>query len=139
MKKDFTMATDKNIPGKVKVVFEYQLNSQSVPMIWDSISTAPGLGSWFADDVNTDGKNYSFRWGKSEIRHAELTNCRQNTYVRFHWLDEDPGTFFEMRILKNDLTSIYLLQITDFADAGAQDDARSLWDTSIDALYRCGL
>jgi len=133
------MATDKNIPGKIKVVFEYQLNSQSIPMIWEAISTAPGLGSWFADDVDTDDKIYSFKWGKAEIRKAELTNCRQNTYVRFHWLDDEPGTFFELRILKNDLTSIYSLQVTDYADAGTQDDARSLWDTSIDALYRCGL
>lgn len=133
------MTTDKNIPGKIKVVFEYQLNSQSVPMIWESISTAPGLGSWFAHNVEADGKNYSFRWGKNEIRNAELINCRQNTYVRFHWLDDEPGTFFELRILKNELTSIYSLQITDFADSGTQDDARSLWDTSVDALYRCGL
>lgn len=133
------MATDKNIPTKTKVVLEYVLSSQSIPMIWDAIATAPGLTSWFADDVASDGKNFSFIWGKHESRVAELINCRQNTYVRFHWLDEEPGTYFELRILKNDLTSNYSLEITDFADSDDEDDVRSLWDTSIDALHRCGL
>ena len=133
------MATEKNIPNKTKVVLEYVLSSQSVPMIWDAIATAPGLTSWFADDVHADGRNFSFIWGKHESRDAELINCRQNTYVRFHWLDEDPGTYFEMRILKNDLTSNYTLEITDFADSDDEDDVRSLLDSSMDALRRCGL
>lgn len=133
------MATDKIIPTKNKVILEYGLSSQSIPMIWEAIATAPGLTSWFADDVRSDGKNYSFIWGKHESREAELINCRQNTYVRFHWMDEEPGTFFEIRILKNDLTSNYSLEITDFADSDDKDDVRSLWDTSMEALRRCGL
>lgn len=133
------MATDKTIPTKTKVVLEYVLSSQSVPMIWEAIATAPGLTSWFADDVQADGKIFSFVWGKHESRDAELINCRQNTYVRFHWLDDEPGTYFELRILKNDLTSNYSLEVTDFADSDASDDVRSLWDSSMDALRRCGL
>ena len=133
------MITEKTIPTKTKVVLEYVLSSQSVPMIWETIATAPGLTSWFADNVQADGKNFQFTWGKHESRVAELINCRQNTYVRFHWLDDEPGTYFEMRIAKNDLTSNYSLEITDFADSGAEDEVRSLWDTSMDALRRCGL
>ncbi len=133
------MATEKTIPTKIRVVLEYGLSSQSVPMIWEAIATAPGLTSWFADDVQADGKNFSFMWGKHESRDAELINSRQNTYVRFHWLDDEPGTYFEMRILKNDLTSNYSLEVIDFADPDSEDDVRSLWDTSMDALRRCGL
>ena len=133
------MITEKTIPAKTKVVLEYVLSSQSVPMIWETIATAPGLTSWFADNVQADGKNFQFTWGKHESRVAELINCRQNTYVRFHWLDEEPGTYFEIRIAKNDLTSNYSLEIVDFADSGAEDEVRSLWDTSMDALRRCGL
>jgi hypothetical protein len=133
------MITEKTIPAKTKVVLEYVLSSQSVPMIWETIATAPGLTSWFADNVQADGKNFQFTWGKHESREAELINCRQNTYVRFHWLDDEPGTYFEIRIAKNDLTSNYSLEITDFADSGAEDEVRSLWDTSMDALRRCGL
>jgi len=133
------MITEKTIPAKTKVVLEYVLSSQSVPMIWETIATAPGLTSWFADNVQADGKNFQFTWGKHESRVAELINCRQNTYVRFHWLDDEPGTYFEIRIAKNDLTSNYSLEITDFADSGAEDEVRSLWDTSMDSLRRCGL
>ena len=133
------MITEKTIPAKTKVVLEYVLSSQSVPMIWETIATAPGLTSWFADNVQADGKNFQFTWGKHESRMAELINCRQNTYVRFHWLDDEPGTYFEIRIAKNDLTSNYSLEITDFADSGAEDEVRSLWDTSMDSLRRCGL
>ena len=124
---------------KIKYVFEYELSSQSVPMMWEAISTAPGLSAWFADKVSVSGKKYSFQWGKNEVRDAELINCRQNTYVRFHWTDENPGTYFEIRILKNELTSNYSLEITDFGEHGSGDDVKSLWDSSMDALRRCGL
>ncbi|MCQ2064480.1 MAG: START-like domain-containing protein [Bacteroidaceae bacterium] len=133
------MASDKSATTKTKVVFEYELSSQSISMIWDAIATAPGMTAWFADEVSVSGKKYHFKWGKHESRDAELINTRQNTYVRFHWLDEEPGTFFEIRILKNDLTANCSLEITDFADPDGADDVRSLWDTSIDALHRCGL
>jgi hypothetical protein len=44
-----------------------------------------------------------------------------------------------MRILKNDLTLTYSLEVIDFADSDAEEEVRSLWDTSIDALRRCGI
>jgi hypothetical protein len=59
--------------------------------------------------------------------------------VRFHWLDEEEGTYFELRIIRNELTGNYSLEITDFAEVDEEDDVRSLWDSSIDALRRCGL
>lgn len=133
------MANDKSSTAYTKVNLEYQLSSSSVPMIWDCIYTAPGLAAWFADDVAVDGKSYTFFWGKHECRTADLINCRQGTYVRFRWRDEDTSTFFEMRIVKNELTGQYSLDVTDFAEKGAEDDVRSLWDASIDALRRCGV
>lgn len=130
---------DKMTTTKQKVVFEYQLSATSVPMIWDAIATAPGLTAWFADKVTMSGKQFEFIWGKHEARVAELINCRQGTYVRFHWLDEEEGTYFELRIIRNELTGNYSLEITDFAEVDEEDDVRSLWDSSIDALKRCGL
>lgn len=118
---------------------EYELSSQSIPMIWEAIATAPGLASWFADQVSSEGKQFCFTWGKNEQRQAELINCRQSTYVRFHWTDEEPGTFFEIRITKNELTQKCVLVITDFAEKDYPDEARSLWDSSIETLRRCGL
>ena len=76
---------------------------------------------------------------KNEAREADLINSRQNTYVRFHWLDEEPGTYFEIRIIRNELTGNYSLSITDFTTSDEEEDIHSLWDTSIDAIHRCGL
>ncbi len=122
-----------------KVNFEYPLNTTSIQMIWETISTSTGLSSWFADSVKASDRMFSFFWGKHEAREAELINSRQNTYVRFHWLDEEPGTYFEIRILRNELTDNYTLLITDFALPEEREDIRILWDTSIDAIHRCGL
>lgn len=133
------MANIKSTPAMNKVILEYQLNTSSVPMMWNSIATAPGLAAWFADDVLQNDKLYTFSWGRHEQRVAEVINCRQNTYIRFHWLDSEPGTFFELRIVKNELSGNYLLEVTDFAESGDEDGVRSLWDTSIDSLHRCGL
>ena len=132
------MAAEKKNYSGDKVLFEYELSSRSVPTVWESISTPPGLSSWFADSVVSHGRIFAFRWGKSETREAELTSSRQNTYVRFHWTDSEPGTFFEIRILKNALTGAVSLAITDF-DVSGDDDLKDLWDSSIDALRRCGL
>lgn len=133
------MANEKTDAALEKVVLEYPLSSTSIPMIWDSIATAPGLAAWFADDVSCNGKTYTFVWGKHESRVADLINCRQNTYVRFHWRDESPNTYFEIRIVKNEMTGYYTLEIIDFAAKDEREDIRNLWDTSIDALRRCGL
>lgn len=130
---------DKQIRQREKVRFEYELSSQSIPMIWEAVATAPGMASWFADQAAAEGKLFTFSWGRHETRQAELINCRQSTYVRFHWTDEEPGTYFEIRIHKNELTQRCMLEITDFAEPGAGDDVKSLWDASIDALRRCGL
>lgn len=133
------MINEKSMTKRDKVIFEYPLNATSIQMIWEAISTSSGLASWFADSVMSSGKKYSFSWGKHEARDAELINSRQNTYVRFHWLDEETGTYFEIRILRNELTGNYTLSITDFATPEEENDVRSLWDTSIDAIHRYGL
>lgn len=127
------------VSNKKRLVFEYPLSATSVPMIWDAIATAPGLAAWFADSVTYSGKRFEFAWGKHEARVAEVTNSRQGTYVRMHWLDDEDGVYFEMRILRNELTGSYSLEVVDFAYPNEEEDVRSLWDSSIDSLRRCGL
>lgn len=130
---------DKSSNVLKKIVLEYQLSTTSVPMMWNAIASAPGLAAWFADEVSQNGRVFAFVWGRHERREAEMINCRQNTYVRFHWLDSEPGSYFEMRIAKNELTGMYLLEVTDFVEPGEENDSESLWNTSIDALHRCGI
>lgn len=134
-----SMGNEKSLISRDKVVFEYPLSTTSVPMIWETVATAPGLESWFADRIESAGKVFVFFWGKNESRKAEMINSRQNNYVRFHWLDDVPGTYFEFKIVRNELTGSFSLEITDFVDSDDKEDSKNLWDTSVDSLRRCGL
>ena len=123
-----------------KLHLEYLLNGSSKSVLWSSISTPSGLEGWFADKVETREKVFTFCWGKTERRPAELLAARPNVYVRFRWLDdENEREFFEMRIATNELTNDYVLEITDFADEDELDDLTELWDSQVDTLRRtCG-
>lgn len=120
---------------KEKILIEYPLKG-SAGMIWKYIGTASGLSSWFADRVETTGKMFTFHWGKVESRTATLIAQRNGVYVRMRWDDEDPQTYFEMRILFNEMTREHTLEITDYADPGETDDQRDLWDSQIEHLKR---
>lgn len=52
------------------------------------------------------------------------------------WDDEDPNTYFEMRIAYNELTREHTLVVTDFADKGETADQIDLWDSQIEVLRR---
>lgn len=121
--------------NKQKIHIEYTLKG-SAGMIWRYIGTESGLSSWFADKVETADKNYTFHWGKTESRKATLISQRNGVYVKFKWDDEDSQTFFEMRILYNEITREHILVITDFADANETDDQKNLWDSQIEHLKR---
>ena len=84
---------------KEKIQLEYMLKAGSANIVWSIISTPSGLETWFADKVTANDKIYTFRWGKTEIREAELINYRTNNFIRFHWLDdENRKSYFEIRI-----------------------------------------
>ena len=113
------------------------LKAGSSNVIWNIISTPSGLGTWFADKVSVQNKRFTFRWGKTEIREADLINCRTNSFVRFHWLDdEDRKSYFELKIIHNELTEDLMLEITDWAETGETDDVKDLWDSDIEKLRR---
>lgn len=125
---------------KKKIQIEYPLNPASGSILWNAISTPAGLQRWFADEVNRNGKQFFFRWGKTETRTAELINSRTDVFMRFHWTDEEPRTYFELKIYYIELTNDHTLEITDFADSGEEEDLKNLWDSQIDELRRvCGV
>jgi uncharacterized protein YndB with AHSA1/START domain len=126
---------------KEKIHIEYLLNASSRSIIWNAISTPIGLEDWFADKVQMKDKTFTFCWGKSEIRKAELIGTRINSFVRFHWLDDDDEkSYFEFKMNFNELTSDYVLEITDFVDSEEKDDQFELWKSQIDTLKRaCGM
>ena len=122
---------------KTKVRMEYMLKGGSNSIVWSIISTPSGLETWFADKVSATDKTFTFRWGKTEERKAEVTSIRTNNYIRFHWLDdEERKSYFELKIVYNELTEDLMLEVTDWAEAGEGDDVRDLWDSDIEKLKR---
>lgn len=123
--------------GKEKIKMEYMLKGGTGNIIWSIISTPTGMETWFADKVTAQEKTWTFRWGKTETRQAEIIGCRTNTYIRFRWLDdEDRKSFFELRIVYNELTEEITLEVTDWAEKDETDDLKDLWDSDIEKLRR---
>jgi len=120
---------------KLKYTLEYGMKRVSVPMLWHYISSATGLSSWFADQVDINGKTYTFHWeGTSQT--ASLVSMRSGAYVRFHWTsDGKERTYFEMRITRSEMTDGTTLVVTDHADdEDDRDEMTTVWDQQIGAL-----
>lgn len=123
--------------GKEKIRMEYMLKTGSGNIVWSIISTPSGLETWFADKVTVQEKIYTFHWGKTEKREAELISIRTNNYIRFHWLDdEEKRSYFELRMSFNELTDDLMLEVTDWADPNEIDDLKDLWDSEIEKMRR---
>lgn len=123
--------------AKTKIRMEYMLKAGSSNIVWSIISTPSGLETWFADKVSATDKTFTFRWGKTESRQAEVTNIRTNSFIRFHWKDdEDRKSYFEFKILYNELTEDLMLEITDFANPDEIEDLKDLWESDVDKLKR---
>lgn len=126
---------------KEKIHIEYLLNATSKNIIWGAISTPSGLENWFADKVKAQDKIFTFTWGKSDTRQAEVVNIRVYSFIRFHWIDdEDPKSYFEFKMNYNELTGDYVLEITDFAEPDEIEDQKDLWSSEVETLKRtCGM
>ena len=123
--------------GKEKIKMEYMLKGGSENVIWSIISAPSGLETWFADKVTAKEKVYTFQWGKTETRQAEIVHSRTNHFIRFHWLDdEDKKSYFELKIVYNELTEDLMLEVTDFAEIAEKEDIKDLWNSDIEKLKR---
>ncbi len=119
-----------------KIKLEYPLNGNSRNIIWNFIGTTGGLEAWMADKITEKDGIYTFRWGKEETREAELLGCREGLYIRFHWLDEGPKTYFELRISVSELTKTHMLEITEVARNEEEEDLKQMWESQMEDLRR---
>ena len=119
-----------------KVHLEYPLNGNARSIIWELIGTVSGLEAWMADKITQQNDVYTFLWGKDEKRQAELLGCREGVYIRFHWLDEAPKTYFELRINVSELTKAHVLEITEIARNEEEEDLRQMWESQMEELRR---
>ncbi len=119
-----------------KVHLEYPLNGNSRNIVWNFIGTVGGLEAWMADKITEHKEVYTFQWGKDETRDAQLLGRREGAYIRFHWLDEAPKTYFELRINVSELTKAHVLEITEIANNEEEEDLRQMWESQMEELRR---
>ena len=119
-----------------KIHLEYPLNGNSRNIVWNFIGTTGGLEAWMADKIVERGDVSVFCWGKDEVREAELLGRREGVYIRYHWLDEGPKTYFELRINVSELTKAHVLEITEVSRNEDEGDLIQMWESQMEELRR---
>ncbi len=120
---------------KVKVELEFSIHA-SPSMIFQYLTTPSGLSGWFADDVNSRGKIYTFIWNDVGEK-AKMSSKKDNERVKYKWLDEDDketGTYIEFKIVVDELTKDVSLMVTDFCDDDEIEETKMLWENQIGDL-----
>ncbi|HEX8357616.1 MAG TPA: START-like domain-containing protein [Segetibacter sp.] len=117
---------------------EYPVRS-SPSILFEFLSTAAGLGEWFADKVDENKEHvFTFTWNDSTEK-AQLVDMQENKFVRFHWLTAPKEEYFEFEIDKSEVTNQTILIIKDFAEKKEIKDQSQLWEYQIkDLFHRIG-
>ena len=111
---------------RVKFVMEFQLET-TLSELYENISTGYNLEKWFANKVYLDDHNiYRFEWDEITV-HAKIVGQKKNDYIRFSILENSADEYFELKIIKNEITEDISLEITDFALEKEVDDYKMLW------------
>lgn len=117
-----------------KIKFEIEFVIQSSPqLLYQYLSTPSGLSEWFADNVNSRGEIFNFMWDGSE-EEAKLIKKKTDEFIKFCWADNEDDSFFEMRIIVDEITKDVSLFITDFAEEDEVDEAKMLWTNQVSDL-----
>ena len=117
-----------------KIKFELEFVIQSSPqLLFQYLSTPSGLSEWFADNVNSRGELFNFMWDGSE-EEAKLLKKKSDEFIRFAWDESEDDSYFEMRIIVDEITSDVSLFITDFAEEDEVEEAKMLWENQVSSL-----
>jgi uncharacterized protein YndB with AHSA1/START domain len=117
-----------------KIKYEIEFVIQSSPqLLYQYLSTPSGLSEWFADNVNSRGEIFNFMWDDSEEQ-AKLLKKKSDEFIKFTWAENDDDSFFEMRIIVDEITKDVSLFITDFAEEDEIDEAKMLWANQVSDL-----
>ena len=113
------------------IKYELEFPIQASPnMLYQYISSASSLSEWYADNVNSRGKIFSFFWDGVEEQ-AELVSSKNNQFVKFKWLEEDDNYYFEIKIVVDELTKDVSLMVTDFSEEDEVEESKMLWESQI--------
>ncbi|RDY61792.1 START-like domain-containing protein [Flagellimonas nanhaiensis] len=114
-----------------KIKFEIEFVIQASPqLLYQYISTPSGLSEWYADNVNSRSEIFSFIWDGAEEK-AKMLKRKSDEFVKFAWEENDDDTYFEMKIIVDEITKDVSLFITDFAEEDELDEAKMLWENQV--------
>ncbi|WP_339840311.1 START-like domain-containing protein [uncultured Maribacter sp.] len=117
-----------------KIKFEIEFVIQSSPqMLYQYLATPSGLSEWFADNVNSRGEKFTFIWDGAE-EEAKLLKRKTDDFVRFAWEEAEDDTYFEMKIIVDEITKDVSLFITDFAEDDEVEESKMLWTNQVSDL-----
>ena len=117
-----------------KIKFEIEFVIQSSPqLLYQYLSTPSGLSEWFADNVNSRGEMFTFIWDGSE-EEAKLLKRKSDEFVKMAWEENEDDSYFEMKIIVDEITKDVSLFITDFAEEDEVDEAKMLWENQVSSL-----
>jgi len=117
------------MPGEIKYEMEFVIHS-SPQLLYQYLSTPSGLSEWFADNVNSRGELFTFIWDDSQ-EEARLLKKKSAEYVKFKWEEAPKDTFFEMRIVVDEITKDVSLMVTDFTDEDELEESKMLWENQV--------
>jgi|TARA_R110000787_G_scaffold159512_1_gene273285 uncharacterized protein YndB with AHSA1/START domain len=117
-----------------KIKFEIEFVIQSSPqMLYQYLATPSGLSEWFADNVNSRGEKFTFIWDGAE-EEAKLLKRKTDEFVRFAWEEAEDNSYFEMKIIVDEITKDVSLFITDFAEDDEVEESKMLWTNQVSDL-----
>ena len=117
-----------------KIKFELEFVIQASPqLLYQYISTPSGLSEWYADNVNSRSERFTFIWDGAE-ENAQMLKRKSDEFVKFSWEENEDDSFFEMRIIVDEITKDVSLFITDFAEEDEVDEAKMLWENQVSDL-----
>ena len=117
-----------------KIKFEIEFVIQSSPqLLYQYLATPSGLSEWFADNVNSRGEKFIFIWDGAE-EEALLLKRKTDEFVRFSWEENDDNSYFEMKIIVDEITKDVSLFITDFAEEDEVEESKMLWTNQVSDL-----
>ena len=117
---------------KIKFEMEFVIHS-SPQMLYQYLATPSGLSEWFADNVNSRGEKFTFIWDEAE-EEAKLLKRKTDEFVRFAWEEAEDDSYFEMKIIVDEITKDVSLFITDFAEEDEVDESKMLWSNQVSDL-----
>ena len=130
----YSIKPEKEPNGKFELEFVIKASGE---LLYEFLITPSGLSEWFAEDVNIRDEVYTFFWDAAQ-QQAKVIGLKDEEYIRFRWLDrKDDGTYFEFKIIIDDLTSDLSLIVTDFAENESEKNSSSLlWSSQVGNLMK---